>query len=837
MRAPTLSARHSLFLRAAALSTLLVLFSVGPCGLIFLKRYEAQERSVCMGQAILVGESLHAQADKGLSGNTIPLAVEARRLIEAGQILFVSLEDSESGRQNVLSATGWSEVPIPEAWAQQRLDRRAAFESNALAGSDGQEILRYSATILHGKFPRGCFHLGVPLDRFRERLEMMRYNLIVSVGSAAFAGIAASFLLARRVARPLQALCDLARNIANGELRARAKVRATGEFRELVQHMNWMADNLLEKHRIISASNEELEHSNRKLRERVEAEHLLARISGEFLKADTDQLDLTFRESLRLIAAHLDCPAASVHLLDAKRTVLTAAWEWSSAETSTDEPPPSLPAGLCRWALRQLAQKGHFAVTSPEDLPSEAQMEQQFMRRHGVRSVLVVPIRQGSASTGYLSVRSSRSRGPWTPEETQFLSFAAGILSNAVARREAARDRENLQAQLLQSQKMEAVGKLSGGIAHDFNNMLVPIVGYSDTLLSAVPADSPLANDIREIKRAAESAAALTRQLLTFSRKQISQRREENPNELIRRLKKMLGRLIGENIELETRLPDDVWTVSADAGQIEQCLVNLCVNARHAMPDGGRLSIVTEMVDSEDASFAHPAGRRPQGLFVRLSVTDTGCGMSEETLQHIFEPFFSTKGHEGTGLGLSVVHGVIEEHGGWIRVRSAPGAGTTFSLYLPALHEPVGTKAPEIITAAVPLARGSGQRILLIEDEAQVLAFVRAALSKHGYEVLTAENGAAARAAFARAGGSIDLVMSDVVLPDATGVELLEEFLTARPDLKALLSSGYSEKNVVADAVLRRGVAFLHKPYNLSQLLDTVRDTLKAPAADAAAAR
>ena len=341
------------------------------------------------------------------------------------------------------------------------------------------------------------------------------------------------------------------------------------------------------------------------------------------------------------------------------------------------------------------------------------------------------------------------------------------------------------------------------------------------------PENAPWLHEIREIKRSAESAAALTRQLLSFSRKQIISRKEMDLNALIQKLQHMMRRLIGENINLQTELAPGLWTVSADASQLEQCIMNLAVNAKAAMPRGGSIRISTEMIDSEDRDFRPPPLRKPHGLFNRVTVRDTGCGMSAETLARIFEPFFSTKGEDGTGLGLSVVYGIIEEHGGWITVDSIPGKGTAFHLWIPALNEPIPVPVDSGLAVARPLPRGSGERVLLVEDEPGVLAFVSAALRQHGYNVLTADCGASAREVFARECDNLDLVMSDVILPDATGVELLEEFFVVRPELRALLSSGYSEKQALLELVEKRGIHFLHKPYTLIQLLESVNKALK----------
>jgi signal transduction histidine kinase/CheY-like chemotaxis protein len=664
---------------------------------------------------------------------------------------------------------------------------------------------------------------------FEDGLSAAIRNTLTTAVAAALAGIAGSFFLARRVSRPLNRLCGMAQNIASGDLHSRVVVSSTPEVKHLADHMNWMAEKLEENKGIILSHQRELEQANESLRERVENEQLLASLSADFLQAESSAPDTTFVRSLERLAGRLGIDGASIFLHDTTdHSTLLRAWEWHRADSPGCHI-ERVPIAGFSWTAGLASELPVVCIPDCNDLPAEAAPERINLERLGIRSAAAAILGAGEKAAGYLFLRQHSGPREWTEKEKQFIHLTAGVFSNAIARREAALERERLQSQLLQAQKMEAVGKLSGGIAHDFNNMLVPIVGYSDSILNSSPADAPWIPEIREIKRSAESAASLTRQLLSFSRKQIISRKELDLNELIEKWQHMLGRILGEDIQLHTNLDPGLWSVAADSSQIEQCLMNLSVNAKAAMPRGGTIRISTEMLDSEDSEFQPPPLRRIQGLFVRLTVRDSGCGMDPATISRIFEPFFSTKGEEGTGLGLSVVYGVMEEHGGWITVESKPGAGTAFHLWLPALHEPLPQPMDSGLAVAPPLAKGSGQRILLVEDEAGVLAFVSAALRQHGYRILTAECGATARQIFRAEADSIDLVMSDVVLPDTTGVQLLEEFFVIKPGLKALLTSGYSEKNSLIELVKKRGLFFLHKPYTLIQLLQAVHNSLTGP--------
>jgi len=397
-----------------------------------------------------------------------------------------------------------------------------------------------------------------------------------------------------------------------------------------------------------------------------------------------------------------------------------------------------------------------------------------------------------------------------------------GIIRDITERKQAAEEKEKIQVQLLQAQKMEAIGTLAGGVAHDFNNLLTAIQGYTDLAMMKVDETDPLYRDLKQIHLAAVRAASLTRQLLLFSRKQPMDFTPLGINRMVDDLLKMLERLIGEDIATKTELDSDPWTVRADKGNIERVIMNLAVNARDAMPEGGELTIKTENVILDDEHCKLIPESRP-GKFVCLSVGDTGVGMDKGSIEHIFEPFFSTKETgKGTGLGLSVIYGIAKQHEGWINVYSEPGRGSTFRFYLPAFSIKVEDETKEAIS--LKELQGSGERILLVEDEEGVRKLAMRVLGENGYVVFEAANAKEALDIFEREEGKIHLAFCDVVLPDRTGLELVDQLLSRKPELRVLMSSGYADQKSQWPVIRERGFRFLQKPYALPDLLRAIRE-------------
>jgi two-component system cell cycle sensor histidine kinase/response regulator CckA len=391
-------------------------------------------------------------------------------------------------------------------------------------------------------------------------------------------------------------------------------------------------------------------------------------------------------------------------------------------------------------------------------------------------------------------------------------------------------ERVQLEAQFRQAQKMEAVGRLAGGIAHDFNNLLTAILGYAELALEQLPADSDLAADIDQIKRAGLSASSLTRQLLAFSRRQMLQPEVICVNEVVTRTETLLRRLIGEHIELSTRLDAELAHVSADPAQIEQVIVNLAVNARDAMPEGGRLTVETGNVDLDAAFVSAHMGART-GPHVMMRVSDTGVGMDESVQTHIFEPFFTTKEKtKGTGLGLATVYGVVKQSGGFLWVESAPGEGATFTIYLPVVDAPL-TEGADVPGSKLTQEAGN-ETILLVEDQDDVRRVAAAILRHGGYNVIEAAHPHVALAIVRDPGTRFDMLLTDVVMPDMSGRELARVVGGLRTGLKVLYTSGYAEDAIVEHGVVEPGLAFVPKPFTPKALLRAVRAVLDEDVVD-----
>jgi signal transduction histidine kinase/CheY-like chemotaxis protein len=392
-------------------------------------------------------------------------------------------------------------------------------------------------------------------------------------------------------------------------------------------------------------------------------------------------------------------------------------------------------------------------------------------------------------------------------------------------RRRVEAERQALQDQLQHAVKMESIGRLAGGVAHDFNNLLTAILGNVELAVRKGRLGQSVDESLNEIREATLSAAALTRQLLAFSRKQVIAPRSLDANELIGRMDKMLKRLIGEDIQLRTIPGENLGSVRADPGLLEQAIVNLVVNARDAMPNGGSLVIETADVTLDSAyQRLHPGGE--PGRYVMLAISDTGVGMSDEVKAHIFEPFFTTKPRgEGTGLGLATTYGAVRQSNGFIDLHSVVGKGTTFKIYLPV----VGVDAERLTTPSPDDSadlRGGKETVLVVEDEPQVRDLVSRSLSAFGYEVLVASSGGEAVAVATARQTSIQLLLTDLIMPGMNGRDLSERLTQLHPEMRVLFTSGYTENIIAQHGILEPGIEFLSKPYTLEVLAHKVRKVL-----------
>lgn len=384
------------------------------------------------------------------------------------------------------------------------------------------------------------------------------------------------------------------------------------------------------------------------------------------------------------------------------------------------------------------------------------------------------------------------------------------------------RERKKLEMQLLQAQKLEAIGRLAAGIAHDFNNVLTVILGSSNLLLEQTDLNAAHRTKIKMIHQAADRAAALTRQLLQFSRQQIVQPRIIDLNSLVTETCEMMSKLVGESIAIKLNLDSKISNIKVDPGQVQQVIINLVVNARDAMPNGGTIQLETQNIVL-DEQYCTSHKEVPPGHYVKLVVTDTGCGMDADTQSRVFEPFFTTKGlGKGTGLGLATVFGIVKQAGGHISIYSELGKGTSFKIHFPASAEEESAPHPSEARST----QYGAETILLVEDEEEIRGLLAEILTSKGYTVLSAKNGSDAMKVYRKARGKIQLLLTDVIMPDMTGRDLSKELLRIQPDLKLIYMSGYTSNVIANHGILDPGVVLLEKPISASALLDIVHEIL-----------
>ena len=608
--------------------------------------------------------------------------------------------------------------------------------------------------------------------------------------------------------RPVRALADSATRLGHGDLTARMPETKLAEMRPTVRAFNSMA-----------ASLEQALHEARTRQTRLES---LVEISSELSRMQP--LDSLLGRIAEACGRLVKTDWVGFRLVDGDELVVAGTLEGGT------EMPVRRRLKIGESLAGQVAATGRpLLLRDPASHPSMLPEHAQAMRRLGYHGMLTVPARVGDRVVGVLSFLTRREEGFSTEDlaiATAFASHAAVALENSRLLHESRRAYDELaqtQGQLEQAQKMDAIGRLAGGVAHDFNNLLTVILGRTDILLTQIKTEDPLRRGIALIQRTAGRAAELTKQLLAFSRKQVLEAVVLDLGVVTTDMKEMLARLIGEDIALVTNLAATLGHVKADRGQIEQVVMNLAINARDAMPQGGQLVVETANADLDDEYVRRNVGSRP-GPHVMLAVSDSGVGIPRELQRHIFEPFFTTKEQgKGTGLGLATVYGIVKQSGGYIEVDREPGRGTTFRIYLPRVDSasPAAERSPR---AAAPT--GGTETILLVEDEDGVRELARDILRSSGYTVLEGRNGAEGLLLGERHQGALDLLLTDVVMPRMSGRELAERMVSLRPELSVLYMSGYTDDAVIRHGVLGSDTAFLQKPFTPAALVQRVRETL-----------
>ena len=579
----------------------------------------------------------------------------------------------------------------------------------------------------------------------------------------------------------------------------------------------------------------------RDLTERKEAEEALherdAVLEAVSFAADRFLKRVDWSEMLHQVLARLGAAAGASRVYISQNhhgrgDVLLSSqrFEWCGPNVASQQSNPALQnldldeSGLRRWEV--VLGRGELIHGIVKDFPPS---ERPFLEALGVRSLAIVPIFEGEEWWGFLGFEDSRSERYWSNVVLDVLRTAADTLGNAIARRDAETALEQSEEGLRQRGKMEAVGRLAGGIAHDFNNLLTAIRGNVDLLLGDFPEDDPRHEDLKEIQAGAARASDLTRQLLAFGRQQMLKPQILDLGVVVEEFSRLLRRMIGADVPVEVHAEEELWKVRADRTQIEQVLMNLVINAKHALPaSGGRVEIRAYNATIEPDDPRRRNVMRP-GRYICLAVTDNGCGMTEEVKARVFEPFFTTKDvGEGTGLGLATAFGIVKQSGGYIWVDSAPGAGSTFSVYLPpeaAQTPPLPSEEPTTLTAQTA---SKGETVLVVEDESVVRRLAHRVLSRAGYTVLTAEDGPEALALYEES-GRVDLLVTDMVMPEMGGREVAEAIARQQPDIRVIYMSGYTPDEVFRQALPEARNRFLQKPFAPDDLTAKVREVLDDP--------
>lgn len=563
-----------------------------------------------------------------------------------------------------------------------------------------------------------------------------------------------------------------------------------------------------------------------RLRRRVALEELVGTLSARFINLRPEETDAGIHHALRAVGEFADADRSYVFLLSADGQTLDNTHEWCAEGVEPQiQNLQKLPATTFPWWMEKLRRFENIHIPRVADLPAEARAERELLAAQSIQSLAVVPLVSADRLMGFLGFDSVRKERIWDEEDLALLQMLGTVLVNAMERQRAETARRRLEEQLHQAQKMEAIGRLAGGIAHDFNNLLTVIRGYSELLLESLKNEDGRREEVEKIWEATERAERLTRQLLTFGRHRPAQVQVLEINPLIQEAGKMLRPLIGEKTKLRLRLDPAAGCVRADPNRVEQALLNLVVNARDAMPEGGTLTIETANVEITSSAFGG-SGAVPPGSYVTFSVSDTGHGMSDAVRAHIFEPFFSTKRPgRGTGLGLATVYGTVTQAGGQVTVDSEVGRGTTVRVYLPRSDRPLG----EAAAREAPRVSHSGREtILLVEDEQAVRALARAALEPCGYTVVEAGDGAEALAWCEKHRGPIHLLLTDVVMPGMDGPELARRLTALHPEMKVLYISGYPHTVPADRPASGLGGELLEKPFAPGALRRKVREVLDA---------
>ncbi|NLI16590.1 MAG: response regulator [candidate division Zixibacteria bacterium] len=651
--------------------------------------------------------------------------------------------------------------------------------------AESHEIYHVTSPVIFNNSKVGEICLGFSLAQVSQEINSSQNTAAFVSLLILIIGMIAVYAISAVITKPLMSIAKSAKHIAQGDLTIRTNVTTNDEVGDLANAFNIMVDNIQISQNKLIDLNAGLEE---KVRERTK--ELRDEISDR-IKAEEE-----LAQSLSLLTATLESTADGILVVNNEGKIINLnqkfidMWSIPPEIIQSKDNQKAIDFVLGQLKYPELFLKKVQESYAHLDIESEDTLELidgKIFERYSQ------PYKLGGKSVGRV----------WSFRDIT--------------------EKHRLEDSLRQSQKMEAIGRLAGGVAHDFNNVLTVIMGYGDFLASKIPRDDPMFKDLEEIKKAAERASSLTHQLLAFSRKQIMSPKVLDLNKVVGNMEKMLKRLIGEDIDMVFIPKENLYRIWADQGQIEQVIMNIVVNARDAMPDGGKITIETANVELDEA-YAHAHGNVRRGPHVVLSISDTGIGMDENTKSRIFEPFFTTKEvGKGTGLGLATVYGIVKQTGGDIYVYSEPGKGTTFKIYLPQINQEQENRAGAENTNE---SLDGDETILLVEDEKSLRDLAFAILVRRGYTVLEAGNGEEATAISRNYNGTIHLMLTDVIMPLMNGRELADKLRQERPDMHVLFMSGYTDEAIIRHGVLDSMDAFIQKPFTPVRLAKTVREIL-----------
>ena len=562
-----------------------------------------------------------------------------------------------------------------------------------------------------------------------------------------------------------------------------------------------------------------------KLHARVRIEEMLGKISTEFVNVQDNQLDGKVMQSIEIIARTLKADRGAVFLISPDQTTMHKTYEWHKPNIkSLMGSFRKVPISRFPWWQGNFKKIKPIYFSHPDDMPRKASVEQLILKLSGVKSVIAVPMKYKEKLIGFLGFESVTRERSWNETDVALLTIIGNIFASAIENNKIEKEYKTIRKQLIHSQKMEAIGNLAGGVAHDFNNLLTVIQGRAQLLMMHTTEDDLRFKDLKHILDTTSRAANLTSQLLIFSRRHEIKPTLMDFNTTIKNILRMLEHIISEDIAIVTALDPNLWNVEADEANMEQVIVNLAVNARDAMPHGGRLIIKTENVTLEKVNIK-TIPESHSGNFIRVSIEDTGQGIPREIIPNIFDPFFTTKEEgKGTGLGLSVVYGIAKKHGGWVNVYSEIKHGSVFKLYLPASRKKSIKVTKKLPTQAA--LDGSNELILFIEDDLDVLETVKEILELSNYSVIKAASAETALEIFTKEKDHIQLIISDIILPGMSGLELVNRLKSISPDVPVIFTSGYTEEKIKLQKVVEEGAAYIQKPYDKDQLLTKIKKLL-----------